>query len=39
MAAQALVAWTPGRLAAAFFTALILTPVQLAPAVINRRRA
>jgi hypothetical protein len=34
-----LVPWTLGRIAVAFLTALILAPVQLAPALINRRRA
>jgi hypothetical protein len=39
MIAQALVPWTPGRILVAFFTTLIAVPTQLAPAVLNRRRA
>lgn len=39
MIAQPIMVWTPARILAALFTALILAPVQLVPAVINRRRA
>jgi len=39
MTAQPLVPWTMGRLLMAFLMALISVPGQLAPAVINRRRA
>ena len=39
MTAQPLVPWTLGRITVAFLTALILAPAQLAPALINRRRA
>ena len=39
MSAQPLVPWTMGRILMAFLTALISVPAQLAPAVINRRRA
>jgi hypothetical protein len=39
MAAQAILVWTPARIAGALFTALILAPAQLAPAMITRRRA
>ncbi len=39
MTAQRLVPWTPSRILAALFTALISAPALLAPAVTNRRRA
>jgi len=39
MAAQSIVAWTPARILGALFAALVLAPVQLAPAMITRRRA
>jgi hypothetical protein len=39
MIAQPLVPWTMGRILMAFLVALISVPAQLAPAVINRRRA
>jgi len=39
MMAQPLVPWTAGRILAAFFLALVAKPAQLAPVVINRRRA
>jgi len=39
MTAQPLVPWTMGRILMAFLVALISAPAQLAPAVINRRRA
>jgi len=39
MTAQPLVPWTMGRILMAFLVALISVPLQLAPAVINRRRA
>jgi hypothetical protein len=39
MMAQPLVPWTAGRALTAFFLALIAKPAQLAPVVINRRRA
>jgi hypothetical protein len=39
MIAQPLVPWTMGRILLAFLAAVILVPAQLAPAVINRRRA
>jgi hypothetical protein len=39
MAAQSIVAWTPARILGALFAALVLVPVQLAPAMITRRRA
>jgi hypothetical protein len=34
-----LVPWTPGRIVAALFLALVAIPAQLAPAVLSRRRA
>ena len=39
MLAQPLVPWTPGRVLAALFLALVAMPAQLAPVVLNRRRA
>ncbi|HEX2760009.1 MAG TPA: hypothetical protein VHM27_05820 [Rhizomicrobium sp.] len=39
MVAQSLVPWTPSRLAGALFLALVSVPAQLAPVVLNRRRA
>jgi hypothetical protein len=39
MAAQSIVAWTPARILGALFAALVSAPVQLAPAMIIRRRA
>ena len=39
MIAQKLVPWTMGRIVVALLVALISVPAQLAPAVINRRRA
>ncbi len=39
MNAQALVPWTPGRILAALVLALVSMPAQLAPVVLNRRRA
>ena len=39
MTAQRLVPWTPSRILAALFTALLSAPALLAPAVTNRRRA
>jgi hypothetical protein len=39
MAAQPILVWTPARIVGALFAALVLAPVQLAPAVITRRRA
>ena len=39
MTAQPLVPWTMGRILMVFLVALISVPAQLAPAVINRRRA
>ena len=39
MSAQPLVPWTMGRILMAFLVALMAVPAQLAPAVINRRRA
>ena len=39
MTTQPLVPWTLGRLLVAFLSAGISVPAQLAPAVINRRRA
>jgi hypothetical protein len=39
MTAQPLVPWTMGRIFMALLVALISVPLQLAPAVINRRRA
>jgi hypothetical protein len=39
MAAQAILVWTPARIAGALFAALVLAPAQLAPAMITRRRA
>ena len=39
MTAQPLVPWTMGRILMAGLMALISVPLQLAPAVINRRRA
>lgn len=39
MRAQALVPWTPGRILAALFQAVVAMPAQLAPARLNRRRA
>jgi hypothetical protein len=39
MNAQPLIPWTPGRIVAALFLALVSVPAQLAPVVLNRRRA
>jgi hypothetical protein len=39
MVAQTILVWTPARLAAALFAGLASAPVQLAPALITRRRA
>ena len=39
MIAQPVVVWTPARIAAALFMALIAVPAQLVPAAITRRRA
>jgi len=39
MTVQPLVPWTTGRILMALLVALISVPAQLAPAVINRRRA
>jgi hypothetical protein len=39
MAAQSIVVWTPARILGALFAALVLAPIQLAPAMITRRRA
>ena len=39
MTIQPLVPWTPGRIVAALFLALVAIPAQLAPAVLSRRRA
>jgi hypothetical protein len=39
MVAQPLVPWTPGRILAALFMALISASAQMAPAGANRRRA
>jgi len=39
MVVQSLVPWTPGRLLGALFVALVSVPAQLAPVVLNRRRA
>ena len=39
MIAQPVVVWTPARIAAALFTALVAVPAQLVPAAITRRRA
>jgi len=39
MASQALVPWTPGRIIAVLFLALVSVPGQLAPVVLSRRRA
>ena len=39
MTAQPLVPWTVGRILMAVLVVLISVPAQLAPAVINRRRA
>jgi hypothetical protein len=39
MNAQPLVPWTPGRILTVFLLALVSMPAQLAPVVLNRRRA
>jgi hypothetical protein len=39
MIAQPLVPWTASRILAALFLALVAMPAQLAPVVLNRRRA
>jgi hypothetical protein len=39
MIAQPLVPWTAGRIVAALVLALVAMPAQLAPVVLNRRRA
>jgi hypothetical protein len=39
MVPQQITAWTLARIIAALFTGLVSAPAQLAPAVINRRRA
>jgi len=39
MIAQSLVPWTPGRIIAALFMALVSAPALLVPAAMNRRRA
>jgi hypothetical protein len=39
MYTQPLVPWTPSRIFAALFQALVAIPAQLAPARLNRRRA
>jgi hypothetical protein len=39
MIAQSLVPWTAGRILAALVMALVSVPAQLAPVVLNRRRA
>jgi len=39
MVAQSLVPWTASRILAALFLALVSMPAQLAPVVLNRRRA
>jgi hypothetical protein len=39
MMAQPLVPWTAGRILAALVLALVAMPAQLAPVVLNRRRA
>jgi len=39
MAIQPLVPWTPSRILAALFLALVAMPAQLAPAMLSRRRA
>ena len=39
MAAQSLVPWTAGRALAVLIMTLVTMPAQLAPVVLNRRRA
>jgi hypothetical protein len=39
MIAQPVVVWTPARIIAALFLALVSVPAQLVPAAITRRRA
>jgi len=39
MMAQPLVPWTAGRILAALVLTLVAMPAQLAPVVLNRRRA
>jgi hypothetical protein len=39
MMAQSLVPWTAGRILAALVLMLVAMPAQLAPVVLNRRRA
>ena len=39
MTAQLLVPWTAGRILTALVLALVAVPAQLAPVVLNRRRA